>query len=96
MKGKALNRMRKREVESSLMAKQERILNTFKQAELENKWPSRIVEAYPAGYFNPKMKRTLSALPHKSPTKQPPTYSERTSPWPVDDENANRGLHDFA
>ena len=96
MKGKALNRMRKREVESSLMAKQERILNTIKQAELENKWPSRIVEAYPAGYFNPKMKRTLSALPHKSPTKQPPTYSETTSPWPVDDENANRGLHDFA
>ena len=96
MKGKQLNRMRKREFESSLAAKQERILQTLKQTSLENKWPSRIVEAYPAGYFNPKVKRTLSAIPHMKSRKlrDQPTYSERASPWPTDDENAGeRGLH---
>ena len=99
MKGKALNRMRKREVESLLAARQERVLQTLKQTQLENKWPSRIVEAYPAGYFNMKNpKRTLSAIPHAKPRgmKDQATYSERASPWPTDDENAERTIRDLA
>lgn len=94
LKGKQLSKMRRREVESSLAARQERVLQTLKQTELENNWPSRIVEAYPAGYFNPKVKRTLSALPSVKPRgmRGQPTYSERASPWPTDDENADRNL----
>ena len=40
------------------------------------------------------MKRTLSALPSVKPRgmRGQPTYSERASPWPTDDENADRNL----
>ena len=94
LKGKQLHKMRRREFEASLAARQERVLQTMQQTQLENKWPSRIVEAYPPGYFNPKnTKRTLSAIPQgmkASKLRNQGRYSERASPWPEGEDEENR------
>ena len=95
-KGKQLHTMRKREFEASLAARQERVLQTMEQTQLESNWPSRIVEAYPPGYFNPKnTKRTLSAIPQgmkESKVRNRSTYSERASPWPEGEDEENRRM----
>ena len=80
-----LQNMRHMEYKAAMAKKQRVILQSLKRAELEDKWPSRIVEAYPPGYFNIKRgKRVASATPYVKPKllKDPIVRSRsRCSPW---------------
>ena len=88
-----LQRMKSIEYKNAVRVKEKRLLQKIKESSLENKWPSRLVEAYPPGYFSMKGKRTVSA-PVSKPRRLDDHLSARSrsraSPWNTTDDEAER------